>query len=399
MARRSYRDPWVKKAKWLTQALIISGTLNIGLLSTFIYFAMSENKSSLSFASETKPTKAELSKNLGIQDLLTQYSNFSFQDLLLRLANSDHVESGFTRRDLALSCLVRFHHFNLERALGGLTLQKREVSFTHNPDNESITLTIFPGLADYQYQAIVHYAKTEKWPLTSQGLYFELQSTKPPYDPSLLEAFYLTPEFHFISLLFSKTGINLKKEHLATLLSQSDWGAITEVTHHLRMNGEFTLDERRHFLLQLCEQKSRLAAKIIIEIDQEYLLKSLDNERILSLCTLLGDKTNPPFLRSLLQSLRDDEVWKKAAAILYEQAAEDVPEVLDLAQAKRRFLELKADPPAAIVKKASKTYKVVSGDSLWKIAHKHKTSVKALRQANNLKSDRLNIGQALVIPQ
>ena len=396
MARRSYRDPWVKKAKWLTQALIISGTLNIGLLSTFIYFAMSENKTTLSLSYEAKAPKTELSANLGIQDLLTEYSRFSFQDLLLRLANSDHVESGFTRRDLALACLVRFHHFNLERALGGLTLQKREISFTQ--DGESIGLTIYPGLADYQYQAIAHYAKTEKWPLTAQGLYFELQSTKPPYDPSLLEAFYLTPEFHFISLLFSKTGINLKKEHLASLLTQSDWGAITEFSQHLRNSGEFTSDERKKFLLQLCEQNSRLAAKILIEIDQDFLLKNLDNEKILSLCNLLGDKTNPPFLRSLLQSPRDDEIWKRAASILYEQAAEDVPDVLDLAKAKRRFLELKADPPPTPVKAAAKTYKVISGDSLWKIAHLNKTSVKALRQANDLKSDKLKIGQTLIIP-
>ena len=315
----------------------------------------------------------------------------------MRLANSDHVESGLARRDLALACLTRFHHFNLERALGGVTLQKREISFSKN--QERIAVTVYPGLADYQYQAIVQYAKTETWPLTPQGLFFELQSTKPPYDPSLLEAFYLTPEFHFISLLFSKTGINLKKEHIASVLSQGSWQTIAEITDHLRKNGDFTLTERRHFLLQLCLQESRLAAKILIETDRDYVLKNLDNQQILTLCNLLKDQMNASLLKALLISPRSDEIWQKAAAILYLQAAEDIPETLNLEQVKRRFLELKVQKPLNVKKKSSmRTYTVVSGDSLWKIAHQKKTTVKALRRANDLQSDTLKIGQKLIIP-
>ncbi|MBU0911938.1 MAG: LysM peptidoglycan-binding domain-containing protein [Gammaproteobacteria bacterium] len=43
-------------------------------------------------------------------------------------------------------------------------------------------------------------------------------------------------------------------------------------------------------------------------------------------------------------------------------------------------------------------YKVKSGDSLSKIAAAHKTSVKALQRANNLRSSQLKIGQLLNIP-
>lgn len=392
----------MKKAKWLTQALIISGTLNVGLLSTFIYFAMSEGESPISAGSKSHKSSKDLSENLGLQELLAKYSTLSFQELLLRIGNSDHVESGYTKRDLALSSLVAFHHFNLERALGGLTLQKREITFTHKEDNERISLTIFPGLADYQYEAIVHYAKTERWPLTSQGLFFELQSTKPPYDPSLLEAFYLTPEFHFSSLLFSKTGIGLKKEYVATLLASGSWSTTSEMTNHLRMNAEFTIEERRRFLLQLTQENSRLAAKILLEIDLDYCLKSLDNEQVLFVCELLGEKTKPAFLKELLQSPRSDEIWKKAASILYEQAAEEVPEALDLELAKRRFIDLKAPPKIATapapVRATGKVYTVVSGDSLWKIAKQHNASVKAIREKNQLTSDTLRVGQKLNLP-
>ena len=392
------RDPWVKKAKWLTQALIISGTLNVGLLSTFIYFAMNENHRPVAELQSPNAPR-DLSEKRNLQDLLTTYSTFSFQDLLLRIGNHDHVESGYTKRDLALACLVAFHHFNIEKALGGMTLQKREVTFTHKENNEGITLTVFSGLANYQYEAIVHFAKTEKWPLTAQGLFFELQSTKPPYDPSLLETFYLTPEFHFTNLLFTKTGIALKKEYVAALLANGSWETLSETCQHLRMNSEFTPEERRRFLLQLTDEKSRLAAKVLLEADQDYCLQTLSDDQVLYLCELLGDKSTPSFLKELLLSPRSDDIWKKAASLLYVQAAEEIPVTLDLTQAKRRFIELKSEPQKVTPKKTTgKTYTVASGDSLWKIAHQNKTTIKAIKEANNLQTDSLRPGQQLTIP-
>lgn len=44
------------------------------------------------------------------------------------------------------------------------------------------------------------------------------------------------------------------------------------------------------------------------------------------------------------------------------------------------------------------TYTVKSGDTLTKIAKSHGTTVKALRSANNLKTDRIKVGDKLIIP-
>ncbi len=44
------------------------------------------------------------------------------------------------------------------------------------------------------------------------------------------------------------------------------------------------------------------------------------------------------------------------------------------------------------------TYKVQPGDSLWIIAKRNGTSVKALRETNNLKGNNIRLGQTLIIP-
>jgi LysM repeat protein len=47
---------------------------------------------------------------------------------------------------------------------------------------------------------------------------------------------------------------------------------------------------------------------------------------------------------------------------------------------------------------SGKSYTVVSGDSLWKIARNHGTTVEKLKTANNLTGEMIHPGQVLVLP-
>src|ERR1700687_5898493 len=109
---------WMSRAKWLTQALIVSGTLNIGLLATFIYFVLREKEETVFFDMNAPIQPAAAQPVLSNEQLLRSYSLLSFQELLLRLDHRELAEEGYTKRDLALACLVAFHHFHIERALG-----------------------------------------------------------------------------------------------------------------------------------------------------------------------------------------------------------------------------------------------------------------------------------------
>jgi len=74
------------------------------------------------------------------------------------------------------------------------------------------------------------------------------------------------------------------------------------------------------------------------------------------------------------------------------------------------YVDLKAAAPVVkhkAAKKSAKTvvaaggdaYVVKAGDSLGAIAHANKTTVKALKQANSLESDKLQVGQKLALPK
>ena len=54
--------------------------------------------------------------------------------------------------------------------------------------------------------------------------------------------------------------------------------------------------------------------------------------------------------------------------------------------------------PASETATSEHVYNVKSGDTLIKIAGEHHTSVKAIRAANSLKTDRITVGQKLKIP-
>ncbi len=403
-------DYWMKRVKWLTQALLLSGTLNVGLFSTFLYLALREKYRPLQIELKSIGSRVER-PHIGLQELLIQYKSLSFEELLEGLSSNEHIEAGYSKRDLALAALVAFHHFNLERALGGLHVQKRLISFRNPQTLEKLELTIFPGLADYQYQAIIQYAKTEKWPFNPYGLFLTLKKTQSPYDPSLLEAFSMTPQFHFLSTLFSKAGSPLTKHQMVALLIGGSWEIIQEASEFLKVNHAFDSLRRRQFLIKLLLQRSQFAAALLLQTDFAFVYKQFDDNQMLAFLDLLGVKTPVLFAKALLLCPRSDSIWKRASSILYEQLGEKLPEPYSHPAALNRFIynncppSISFKPPVKIAEDSSpkealkkQLYCVQSGDTLYKIARNHKTSVQALQAINHMENDRLYPGQEIALP-
>ena len=403
---------WVRRNRWLTQALIISGTLNIGLIATFAYFVVKEKQETLVI--ELKPTSKEATHPVTNSQLLRSYSLLPYQELLLRLESKDLIEEGFTKRDLSLACLVAFHHFNLDKALGGLDLQKRTIPFTNSEGQETIDIPVFPGLADYQFQAIIQYAKTEKWPLTSQGLFYELKRSSSSHDPTLLDAFYLSPEYHAVYTLLAKTGIAISREQTIELICQGEWKSLSDLTYAQRFSLDLTRDKRRLFLLDYLNNHSMLAAKILLDSDLDFILKRFDDAQILNILDLYPEKnsTVENFAKELFISPRTDALRKRAASILFALAGEPLPEPYDHQIALQRFFPqptpkpievvtpTKAPVPAApSVKSKKRLHTIEPGDSLWKIARKYHVSVEAIMRLNHLETEKLRLGKQLEIPE
>ncbi len=410
-------NSWARRTKWLTQALIISGTLNIGLVATFAYFVLKEKQETL--AIELKPAPKEFSAPATNSQLLRSYFLLPYQELLLRLENKDLIEEGLTRRDLALACLVAFHHFNLDKALGGLILQKRTIPFTNSEGQETIDVPVFPGLADYQFQAILHYAKTEKWPLTSQGLFYELKRSPSPRDPMLLDAFYLSQEYHAAYTLLIKTGINITREQIIDLICDGEWKTLSAFTEQQRISLDLSPDRRRLLLLEYLNHHSRLAAKILLDSDLDFISKRLDDAQILTLLDVYPDKNShlESIAKELLASPRTDTMRKHAAFILFSLAGEPFPEPYSHERALQRFLPRLAPkpieqlPPTAItptkapisaplpVKPKRKLHIVEPGDSLWKIARKYHVGIEDIMRLNQMDTEKLRPGKQLEIPE
>lgn len=90
-------------------------------------------------------------------------------------------------------------------------------------------------------------------------------------------------------------------------------------------------------------------------------------------------------------------------------AAEDVPEVGDVAELEKQLSEALASDEAGsgrlvtanVAEKPAlevETYKVNRGDSLWSIARRHNTTVDTLKDLNRLSDSRIVAGQTITVP-
>ena len=396
----SFTDRWIRKFRIITLSLIFSGALNIGLIAAFIALLIQDRERSLLV---NAPRNVEKTEEMTNREILSSYSRLSFRELCSLLTNTDFIEEGFSKRDLALAALVSFHDFNIEKAIGSLPAQRRVFKL------EERSLEIFPGLSNEQFQAIVQYAYLERWPLTSRGLFMGLQKTPKQRDAALVQAFTITPEFYALQTLFQKSGANPSQDQLIDLIGDGNWQMLDGFVREQSQMLDLSDDRRRRFLLSYLAMQSPAAADLLLQTDFMFALKRLDDKGLIDL--LSHAQTNEilqKFCIELLQSARSDAIYEKSSQLLYRMVKEEMPQPFNLSQARTRFVPSapvaaaaapKKEPAPAARESSMRTHVVKEGDSLWKISRQYHVNLDDLMAINHLEKDRLKLGMVLKIPQ
>jgi len=307
--------------KRLSYLLIISVALNIVFGASFFYFLIRELPPQPYF--ESKPAEAsERSPSMAIErsnlEVLYFFRTLPFEYLVSKLQNKQLVENGYTLRDLALATLTTFHHFDLERALSNKPLQKRTIPFGKTRSGTPFDLTIYPGLTDQEYDSIIQFAQTEKWPLNSRGLYRLLRTKKGTHEPSLAEAFYLTPEFLAVEMLFLRSGTPVRRSDLLKVLCEGNWNMLLTFSEQQKSLQDLSPSKRQNFLIDYIQHRSLTATRLLLKSDLEFAEKKLSDAVVIKILELLKDRSPEAlhFVNAIVKSPRSDKVRQKAESLL-----------------------------------------------------------------------------------
>ncbi|MFY7842536.1 MAG: LysM peptidoglycan-binding domain-containing protein [Rhabdochlamydiaceae bacterium] len=421
----SHLDLWMKKTKSLTQWLILSGALNIGLLASSLYFVIKEQQNTIEFDHKPLDIRQNLPQN-SLESTINRYMKLSFKELINLLLDNGFVEQGFSQRDLALSCLVNFHYFNLNHALSGSKIQERKIRIKNGDSEEELEIKIFPGLLDYQFQAVHEYALSEKWPLTTEGLFQEIKQADD-VNLDLWQTFYLTQEFHSVYTLFHRSGILLPKPEILKFLKEGDFNLLNDFVCAQKLEQDLSIDRLKRLLTDYLSCRSKRAAYWLLELDLDFVSRRLDDSQLLTILDLVPPQNRrlSLLIQHLVVSPRSDAIWKKSCDILYRAHHQIPPEKMDKDEAISRFLphlltvktiekvlpliphsnrikgsEIKKKEEQELKKTtlSPKIHIVSQGDSLWKISRQYRVKLDALVKANDLKRDVLRLGQKIMIP-
>lgn len=347
-----------RRSKILIHSLIISGTLNIALIATFVTFVLKERKEDVLSVAVEAPLKEMSLTNKAV---LKGFMGMPYETLVGELLDETHVEEGQRRCDLALAFLGAFHHFDVERALSGYPVEKRELRLD---DGERIIL--YPGIDQGRLEGIRHFSKTEVWPLTPEGLFQEIQLRKD-IPKSLKEAFESTTEYFVIKRAFRRLPYNVSEDDLFSLVIDGNWQEIEALSDQIQKSSNGKISCFVSFLMPRIERGSKLSAYLLVLLEKEYALKKLDDSQMAKLLSLLTDETPEAraFLEEVKRGLRSDYLQQLAGKPL-------------------------ENPPR---------YHIVQpGDSLWKIAREYGVKVGVIKEINSLKSENLQVGEKLLLP-
>lgn len=407
----------VKKLKFFTHALLFSGTLNIAFLFTFIFLAIPQ-KNSLDLEKDTIYRKDRISFSRTNHQVLSSYFCAPFTDLLEELSNTELLEDGYCRRDLALAYLAAFHYFDVERALPGVKIQRRKMLFIHEDGGERLELVVFPGLNDHCYQSLLYYAQVEEWPFTTEGLFYELSRRKNILPSSLIQAFYCRDEFNQLYNYITRTKVAITKLELLGMLLDGQYDTLKKFSQRFLNEKELSVEVIKEFFLEYLRGQSLIAAEIFVRMDEIFSPRELSDADLAIIIDQIDHSTAQKYklenlLMELIHSVRSDFIRKKAGIKLCLLVQEEPPVPYDHVKVLRRFVPAvqKADVPkqdplllythTGAQNKIDKgrRHRVKEGETLWQISRKYKVDLSVLMDINHLQSEYvLPIGKELIIP-
>ena len=394
--------------------------------------------------SANKQEQTSLAIEKSDSGVIRYFRRMPFEWLISHLNNTELVENGYTQRDLALASLVAFHYFDLERAFSGMSKpeQTRLIAYGRFNDGRTAEILVYPGLSDKHFEVVRTFASRERWPLTNRGLFLSLQKEeKEDYDPSLLEAFFMTSDFSTLEMLFNRSEYPVAREELLKVVLEGNWTLLSGFVDQQKKSQDLSSARRQKFLLEYAQNKSKAAAQLLLKTDGNFAVRKLDDVQIMMLLELLDEKTPHAelFALELLKGPRADAIRKLAAERLYAYAGRGIPLQFNYQEALAHFApekkqetnvsqDIKAmtisgpiqnkkpgqklpnnvslSPPLPSVKKppvasCSKDfyYTIQEGDSLWKIGRRFGVDIEVLRAFNQLESDVLRPGKTLRIPK
>jgi len=405
-----------KYIKRLIAALAISGFTNIAVVSVWLYTAFQESPSALFVEQKVLQKKNSVISKLdqSNSDLLRKYRSLSTHQLNMRLYSQKLIENGYTERDLALACLVNLHHFDIRRALISFRdpLQMRNIAFGRRKNGSIATITVYPDLNHAHFQSIIQFAKTERWPYTSEGLFLLLEGSQENKDPSLVATFMQTPEFLACEKLITKGCDTISKQEILSLLLDGGWNSIKSMSEKSNGLSDTSADQRQNFMLGYIEHGSVMACELLLKSDFSFALRKLDNKQIIRILQILPKESScgKAFAAALLQSPRGDAIW--------ELSSSRIGKVVDEKGSSKHIAETQPSRSAPLTKandelhvatpslsnircaipKRDKLYIIEEGDNLWKLSRRYSVSIELLKTHNQLSSDTLKPGTPLRIP-
>jgi len=395
------RQEILRKLRRISIALSISGGLNIVLI-VFIVYAYIKERPPTTFC-ESKPIKSvslarrdtSNSKAIKVMRLMPP------ENLVALLKDKRLVENGYSYRDLALASLITWHHFNFAKAIATLPPPKEKRVITVNDErSDPIDLTVFADVKEAHFDAAIHFFQTEKWPYTSEGLYQRLKETANRFDRSLDYAFYITPEFLNIELLFTRAENRPSRKDLLTLLLDGSWDLLQSFCLEQKREQDLSDEKRRALLLGFLQQNSKTAAQLLLLNDFDFAAKKLDDNTVGKILSLATSRTIPAakYALTMLTSPRGDSVWREAAKRLYEFAGEEAPLAMSREDVLARFIPSTNKEKKTPMRRSKHAYIVQEGDSLWKISRRFHIDIETLKQENGLMEDTLQPESLLFIP-